>query len=127
MCILSGQSIPVLRGSYDLFNFRAAVRPEAALEEIPDELGDEVDGLLHLHGEGVAVEPAGLNKKQENSFSFPRQKSRSPCISWSNFAPTPLIYQFLLIFKQQFSEVTKKTLEKTKKCAKNDHFYLILP
>ena len=29
-CILSGQSIPVLRGSYDLFNFRAAGRPEAA-------------------------------------------------------------------------------------------------
>ena len=26
-CILSGQSIPVLRGSYDLFNFRAADRP----------------------------------------------------------------------------------------------------
>jgi len=57
----------------------------------------------------------GVNKKQENSFSFPRQKFRSPCISRSNFAPTPLIYQFLLVFKQQFFEVTKKTLEKTKK------------
>ena len=26
------------------------------MEEIPDELDDEVDGLFHLHGEGVAVE-----------------------------------------------------------------------
>jgi len=69
----------------------------------------------------------GVNKKQETSFFFPRQKFRSPCISRSNFAPTPLIYQFLLVFKQQLFEVTKKTSKKTKKCAKNDHFYLILP
>ena len=38
-------------------NFRAAVRPEAALEENLDVLEDEVAGPLHLEGEGVAVEP----------------------------------------------------------------------
>ena len=54
------------------------------------------------------IKLAGVNKKQENSFSFPRQKFRSPCISRSNFAPTPLIYQFFLVFKQQLFEVTKK-------------------
>ena len=36
--------------------FQSCWQPEAALEEIPDELDDEVDGLFHLHGEGVAVE-----------------------------------------------------------------------
>ena len=51
---------------------------------------------------------SGVNKKQENSFFFPKQKFRSPCISRSNFAPTPLIYQFLLVFKQQMFELTKK-------------------
>ena len=51
---------------------------------------------------------SGVNKKQENSFSFPKQKFRSPCISRSNLAPTPLIYKFLHVFKQQFFEVTKK-------------------
>ena len=70
---------------------------------------------------------AGVNKKQENSFFFPNQKFCSPCISRSNFAPTPLIFQFLLVFKQQLFEVTKKHRKKQKKCAKNDHFYLILP
>ena len=38
-------------------NFRAAVRPEAALEENLDVLEDEVAGLLHLEGEGVAAVP----------------------------------------------------------------------
>ena len=66
----------------------------------------------------------GVNKKQENSFSFPRQKFRSPCNFRSNFAPTPLIYQFLLVFKQQFFEVTKKTFKKTEKCAKKLPFLI---
>ena len=33
------------------------------MEEIPDELDDEVDGLFHLHGEGVAVEPGNDEEK----------------------------------------------------------------
>ena len=33
------------------------------MEEVPDELDDEVDGLLHLHGEGVAVEPGNDEEK----------------------------------------------------------------
>ena len=37
--------------------FRAALGPEAALEEDLDVLEDEVAGLLHLEGEGVAVKP----------------------------------------------------------------------
>ena len=55
-CILTGQPIPVLRGSYEKPNFRAAIGPEAALEKDLDVLEDEVAGLLHLEGEGVAVE-----------------------------------------------------------------------
>ena len=43
--------------------FQSCWQPEAALEEIPDELDDEVDGLLHLHGEGVAVEPGNDEEK----------------------------------------------------------------
>ena len=56
-CILTGQPIPVLRGSYEKPNFRAAIGPEAALEKDLDVLEDEVAGLLHLEGEGVAVKP----------------------------------------------------------------------
>ena len=33
------------------------------MEEVPDELDDEVDGLLHLYGEGVAVEPGNDEEK----------------------------------------------------------------
>ena len=33
------------------------IRPRAALEEGTDDLEDTVDGLLHLEGEGVAVDP----------------------------------------------------------------------
>ena len=55
-CILTGQPIPVLRGSYEKPNFRAAIGPEAALKEDLDVLEDEIAGLLHLEGEGVAVE-----------------------------------------------------------------------
>ena len=62
MYFLLGQSILVLGGSYDLYNFRAADRPEAALKEFPDDLEDEIAGLLFLYGEGVAVEP-GTRKK----------------------------------------------------------------
>ena len=58
---------------------------------------------------------AGVNKKQENSLFFPRQKFCNPCISRSKFAPTPLINQFFLVFKQQLFEVTKKNIKKTKK------------
>ena len=36
--------------------FRAALGPEAASEEDLDVLEDEIAGLLHLEGEGVAVE-----------------------------------------------------------------------
>ena len=32
----------------------------------------------------------------------------------SNFAPTPLIYQILLVFKQQLLEVQKKNIKKLK-------------
>ena len=42
---------------YDIFDFRAANRPLAALEEGTDVFEDIVDGLLHLGGEGVAVVP----------------------------------------------------------------------
>ena len=38
-------------------NFRAAIRPKAAEEEVLDVPEDEVAGLLHLEGEGVAAEP----------------------------------------------------------------------
>merc|ERR1712179_110647 len=57
---------------------------------------------------------SGVNKKQETSLFFPRQKFCNPCISRSNIAPTPLINQFLLVFKQQMFEVTKKNTEKNK-------------
>ena len=33
------------------------IRPRAALEEGTNVLEDTVDGLLHLEGEGVAVDP----------------------------------------------------------------------
>ena len=38
-------------------NFRAVIRPKAALEEDFDVLEDEVAALLHLEGEGVAAVP----------------------------------------------------------------------
>ena len=57
-CIfVTGQSIKVPERSHEKPNFRAAIGPEAALEEDLDVLEDEVAGLLHLEGEGVAVEP----------------------------------------------------------------------
>ena len=34
------------------------------MEEVPDELDDEVDGLLHLYGKGVAVEP-GIDEEKD--------------------------------------------------------------
>ena len=48
---------------YDIFDFRAANRPLAALEEGADILEDIVDGLLHLGGDSVAVVPE--NNKEE--------------------------------------------------------------
>ena len=33
------------------------------MEEVPDEIDEEVDGLLHLYGEGVAVEPDNDEEK----------------------------------------------------------------
>ena len=54
---ISGQSFKVPERSHEKPNFRAALGPEAALEEDLDVLEDEVAGLLHLEGEGVAVKP----------------------------------------------------------------------
>ena len=54
---VSGQSFKVPERSHEKPNFRAAIEPEAALEEDLDVLEDEVASLLHLEGEGVAVEP----------------------------------------------------------------------
>ena len=42
---------------YKIFDFGAANRPLATLEEGADVLEDIVDGLLHLEGEGVTVVP----------------------------------------------------------------------
>ena len=50
-------------------NFRAAVRPEAALEENLDVLEDEVAGPLHLEGEGVAVEPQEPDNDVEEALT----------------------------------------------------------
>ena len=44
-------------GSTRLFDFRVTIRLRVALEEDLDILVDTVDGLLHLEGEDVAVDP----------------------------------------------------------------------
>ena len=44
-------------------NFRALISAEVALEEVPDALENIVAGLLHLEGEGVAVEPGNNEEK----------------------------------------------------------------
>ena len=49
--------VQVPERSHEKPNFRAASGPEAAFEEDLDVLKDEVAGLLHLEGEGVAVKP----------------------------------------------------------------------
>ena len=42
---------------YEIFDFGAANRPLATLEEGADVLEDIIDGLLHLDGEGVTLVP----------------------------------------------------------------------
>ena len=44
-------------------NFRALISAEVALKEVPDALENIVAGLLHLGGEGVAVEPGNDEEK----------------------------------------------------------------
>jgi len=63
------------------------------LEEIPDELDDEVDGLLHLHGEGVAVEPGNdeekdlveVKEEQEVVFRSKNSEATPTCNSKKGF------------------------------------------
>ena len=93
--------------------------PERGPQHHQEHQAEEAGGH-QLHHARVA----GVNKKQENSFFFPKQKFRSPCISRSNFAPTPLIFQFLLVFKQQLFEVTKKHRKKNKKMCQKWPFLL---
>ena len=57
------QSYRAPERSYDLYNFRAVDRPEAALEDGLDALEDKVAGLLHFEGEGVAIEPGNDEEK----------------------------------------------------------------
>ena len=59
----------------------------------------------------IAFNP-GVDIKQE--YEFPRQKFCNPYFSWSNFPPTTLIYQFLLVFVQQLFKVTKTHKKKEK-------------
>ena len=60
--------VQVPERSHEKPNFRAAIGPEAALEEDLDVLEDEVAGLLHLEGEGVAVEPREPDNDAEEAL-----------------------------------------------------------
>ena len=53
----SGQSLRVPEQKMRAFNFRAVIRPKAALEEVYDALENKVASLLHLEGDSVAVKP----------------------------------------------------------------------
>ena len=56
-------------------NFRALISAEVALEEVPDALENIVAGLLHLEGEGVAVEPG--NDEEEYLVEEKEERERA--------------------------------------------------
>ena len=55
------------------------------MEEVPDVLEDSIDGLLHLYGEGVALEPGideekGLGEVKEEREVVSNNHSHYNCL-----------------------------------------------
>ena len=63
------------------FNFRAGIRPLAALEGIPDVLEDKVAGLLHLEGEGVVVKSGSDEEEALVEVEDEREVGRNTCLA----------------------------------------------